>query len=62
MRTDTRKTAEPSPTPAILPGEPEIAARAYELYVERGCTDGHDLEDWFEAERELTEQDATMMA
>src|SRR5262245_1581291 len=30
-----------------------IAQRAYENFVERGCIDGHDLDDWFEAEREL---------
>jgi hypothetical protein len=30
-----------------------IARRAYELYVARGLTDGHDLDDWLEAEREL---------
>ena len=28
--------------------------RAYELYVERGMADGHDLEDWFRAEEELS--------
>jgi hypothetical protein len=33
----------------------EIAARAYEIYQWRGATDGHDLEDWLEAERELTQ-------
>ncbi len=27
--------------------------RAYELYEARGRVDGWDLEDWFEAEREL---------
>ena len=30
-----------------------VAARAYQLYVERGCTHGHDLEDWIEAERQI---------
>ena len=30
-----------------------IAQRAYALYVARGCEDGHDVEDWFNAEREL---------
>ena len=30
-----------------------IARRAYELYLERGATDGHDLNDWLSAEREL---------
>lgn len=28
----------------------QIAAKAYELYCARGCEDGHDLEDWLEAE------------
>jgi hypothetical protein len=28
--------------------------RAHELYVERGMDDGHDLEDWFRAEDELS--------
>jgi DUF2934 family protein len=31
----------------------EIAARAYELYCERGAEDGHDLDDWLRAEEEL---------
>ena len=30
-----------------------VAARAYELYTARGGQDGMDLEDWFQAEREL---------
>ncbi len=30
-----------------------IARRAYELYAARGYEDGHDEEDWAEAEREL---------
>jgi hypothetical protein len=33
--------------------EEEIADRAYELYLARGGEDGRDLEDWFEAERQL---------
>lgn len=27
------------------------AERAYDLYIQRARTDGHDLEDWLEAER-----------
>lgn len=27
-----------------------IAAKAYELWEQRGCRHGHDLEDWFDAE------------
>jgi len=33
----------------------EIRLRAYEIYIERGRSDGQDLEDWFQAEKELTE-------
>jgi Protein of unknown function (DUF2934) len=31
----------------------DIAHRAYDLYVSRGREDGHDVEDWMQAEREL---------
>jgi DUF2934 family protein len=30
-----------------------IAVRAYELYEARGRVDGHDVQDWSEAEREI---------
>ncbi len=33
-----------------------IARRAYELYEARGRTDGHDLEDWLNAELELRQK------
>jgi hypothetical protein len=32
----------------------DIARRAYEIYVQRGGTHGYDIEDWLQAERELT--------
>ena len=35
----------------------EIAVKAYELYQARGGGDGMDLEDWLQAERELSETD-----
>ena len=31
-----------------------IAARAYELYLERGGSDGQDFDDWLTAEKELS--------
>ncbi|HME90881.1 MAG TPA: DUF2934 domain-containing protein [Myxococcaceae bacterium] len=31
----------------------QIAARAYEIYLARGGENGHDVEDWYQAEREL---------
>jgi len=36
------------------PTQQEIAARAYELYVQHGRRDGHDRDDWLQAEYELT--------
>jgi hypothetical protein len=42
--------------PSFTESRPEadrIAQRAYERYEARGREDGHDMEDWFEAEREL---------
>jgi hypothetical protein len=32
----------------------DIARRAYERYCDRGCEDGHDVDDWLTAERELS--------
>ncbi|TLY12548.1 MAG: DUF2934 domain-containing protein [Nitrospirae bacterium] len=33
----------------------EIERRAYQIYLARGATDGHALEDWVQAEREIRE-------
>jgi hypothetical protein len=44
--------------PATQTTEPaynqEVRVRAYELFEQRGREDGHDLEDWLQAEDELT--------
>ena len=32
----------------------EIRNRAYEIYLQRGAQPGYDVEDWLQAERELT--------
>ena len=34
--------------------EEEIRNRAYEIYLQRGARPGSELEDWLQAERELT--------
>jgi len=31
----------------------EIAERAYQLFLARGGSDGHDFDDWIEAERQI---------
>ena len=33
----------------------EIERRAYQICLARGATDGHALEDWVQAEREIRE-------
>jgi hypothetical protein len=35
-----------------------VARLAYELYEQRGRKDGHDLDDWFKAERRIMSQGA----
>ena len=32
----------------------EIARRAYEIFLTRGGEQGHDVDDWLQAERELS--------
>jgi hypothetical protein len=36
--------------------EYQIRLRAYELYEARSRKDGHELEDWFRAEKEIREK------
>ena len=36
------------------PTEQQIALRAHQIFLERGAAPGSDLDDWFQAERELT--------
>ena len=45
--TDARRTIVP------INLEEEIRRRAYQLYEERGCTPGHENDDWLVAEREV---------
>ena len=52
------KTEEQTTTGAPSVKEPtaeEIRMRAYYIYQERSGVDGHDLEDWLQAEHELRE-------
>lgn len=43
-----------TPTDGSVPlAVSEIEVRAYAIYCARGCADGHDIDDWLEAERQL---------
>ena len=37
----------------------QIAVRAYQIWLDRGRPDGTDREDWYEAERQLTNELST---
>lgn len=58
-KTKEKKLTDKIPAPELENGvHPELvgretALRAYQLFVERGCTHGFDLEDWLQAEREM---------
>ncbi len=47
-------TMEVEPIEAA-PARSDIAARAFMLFLERGAEHGRDMEDWLQAERELSE-------
>jgi len=58
-----RTTAIPRPIPTqITKSTPElqeqIRRRAYEFYEQRGREDGHELDDWLQAESEVTQKKA----
>jgi hypothetical protein len=48
------KLAPKSEPTVLIPIERQIQQRAYELYEQRGRTDGHDLDDWLQAEYEIS--------
>ena len=49
---EVRKKTRNAP---VRPVYEEIALRAYQIYLERGCTAGDATQDWLLAEQELTE-------
>ena len=67
MAKSTNRTKRSAASPALDPSsrksapldrsanvtEYDIASRAYELYLARDCEDGHDVDDWLQAEQEL---------
>ena len=41
---------------APVPVEQEIRELAYGYFVERGCVEGHDLDDWLRAEAQVQQR------
>ena len=48
-----KDTATHQTNPHNEPTFEEIQMRAYEIYIQRGRQAGSDLDDWFQAEKEL---------
>ncbi|MDP1570985.1 MAG: DUF2934 domain-containing protein [Vicinamibacterales bacterium] len=51
-RPATKRSVTKAPAPGPGASHHEIARRSYELFQARGAGDGHDLDDWLQAERE----------
>ena len=70
MKRQARKndSAETSPihtqaaAPQTTTQEEQVRVRAYELYQQRGMSDGHELDDWLQAEQEILGRSALAMA
>jgi Protein of unknown function (DUF2934) len=57
--TPTKTNALPSVVPAApshYPPHQQIATLAYLIFLARGSEDGHDLDDWLQAEQEFANQ------
>jgi hypothetical protein len=54
---NTVSTRTDSPTEEVQTARTkEVAQRAYEIFLARGGQEGSDLDDWLQAERELSEE------
>ena len=49
----------PKSNETATPNDDAIAKRAYELYLQRGSVPGHELDDWLEAEAQLSSEAAS---
>ena len=53
------KSDEPT---VLIPIEQQVRQSAYELYEQRGRADGHELDDWLQAECEIKGRQANAAA
>ena len=51
---EKNKSADKEPSASEF--EERIRRRAYDLYQQRGCQNGHDTNDWLQAEAELARE------
>ena len=53
------RSAKSLPNRSALVTHSDVARRAYDLYLARGCAHGHDVDDWLQAERTLRARSTT---
>ncbi len=59
QRTESRQSIQNAPASGAVKNEPnaeEVAALAYQLWIERGSPHGSHEEDWYRAEEQLRAQ------
>ena len=54
-RTVAPKRSTKSTAQETVVDRDQVARRAYQLFIARGETHGHDLEDWLAAERDVSD-------
>jgi len=65
-KTKSIKLVTPEHQPSVAAENPraitkdDVAQRAYELFLARGRVDGHDVEDWLEAQRQLVAENMAL--
>jgi hypothetical protein len=47
------KTSKGASRDSAAPSHEQLATRSFEIYLSRGGLPGHELEDWYQAVREL---------
>jgi hypothetical protein len=52
---DVEEPIDYTPENEYQPTPDDIRARAYEIYLSRGPEEGSEIEDWLQAERELSQ-------
>ena len=65
QRTESRQSIQNAPATGAVNNEPkveEVAALAYQLWIERGSPHGSHEEDWYRAEEQLRAQPPTSSA
>lgn len=56
LKTENPESPAPLSAPPLAADPEQICQRAYELYVQNGCRDGHAEEDWFAAKNAIREE------